>query len=278
MDEAGNVDAARASARRLRVILAGGGTGGHLYPGLAVAEALRKLARERGLALALTWSATPRAVDQRLLSGFGADYVRQPVRPMTRSPGQLWAFWRGWRASCALWRRRMATGKGVDCLVAWGGYAAGPAAYVAAKRGVPVVLLNPDAVAGKANRFLWKRADVIVTQFAAAEEGHVKALGCPIRAELMGRSRGEGAARLGVDAGLQTLVVTGASLGARTINDAVPLMMENERVRAAFTGGVGGGDSHGWQIIHLAGMAQAEAVRAGYAKWPGGRAKVTLAR
>jgi len=281
-------DSAAKATGVIRIVMAGGGTGGHLYPGLAVADALRKRVSNKGSGkreLELIWAATPRAVDQRLLAQFGEGYIRQPVQPLVKSLGKLWAFWTGWRQSCRYWAAYFAQNQ-VDAVVALGGYAAGPAAYIAAQRGIPVILLNPDALPGRANRFLLKRADVIVTQWPldpALSRGiadRVKPLGCPIRPELTGRTRAEGAARLGVDGAKKTLVVTGASLGAKTINDAVLALLEDAGMRAAFCeqpkGGIPNGtnESANWQIIHLTGMDQADAVRAAYARFPDVRVKV----
>jgi len=254
----------------VRIVMAGGGTGGHLYPGLAVAEAVER--RAEGGNLEIIWAATPRAVDQRLLAKFGERYVRQPVKPLVLSLGKLWGFWRGWRETCGYWERYFAANR-VDCVVALGGYAAGPAAHVAAKRGIGVVLLNPDALPGRANRFLLKRADVVVTQWAFIGAGEdlarrVRILGCPIRRELVGRPREDGAKRLGIEPGLQTLAITGASLGAKTINDAVVELLEDSEVRRAFEAG------GAWQIVHLSGMEQAAEVRAAYAQYPQVRGKV----
>lgn len=265
---------AAAGVGTLRVVMAGGGTGGHLYPGLAVADALT--ARTGGN-VELLWAATPRPVDQRLLSKFGDHYIQQPVQPLVKSVGKLWGFWKGWRDSCAYWNHYLREND-VHCVVALGGYAAGPASYVAAKRRIPVVLLNPDALPGLANRFLLKRADVVVTQwplgthYQSSIRGRAKALGCPIRPELVGRSRTEGAARLGIDASLRTLVVTGASLGAKTINDAMVSLLDDVMIREAFEGD--SRDEPGWQIVHLSGMDQADAVRKAYARFPNVRVKV----
>ncbi len=269
---------AASGPRTLRVVMAGGGTGGHLYPGLAVAEALEAQAAAQGVGIELIWAATPRPVDQRLLTKFGEHYIKQPVQPLVKSVKKLWGFWRGWSESCAFWRTRVERGE-VDCVVALGGYAAGPAAYVASKaRGarVPVVLLNPDALPGLANRFLLKRSDVVVTQWplgAAYQQslkGVVKPLGCPIRPELVGRTRAEGARRLNIDPERRTLVVTGASLGAKTINEAVLKLLEDPAAREIFERR----DASGWQILHLAGLDQAADVRLTYAAWENIRAHV----
>ncbi len=263
----GQSRAVRKGTAMLRIVMAGGGTGGHLYPGLAVAEALRARVAAAGGDVELIWAATPRAVDQHLLSGFGDLYVKQPVQPLLKSVKKVMGFLKGWRQSCALWKQRFSAEK-VDCVVALGGYAAGPAAYVASKRGIPVVLLNPDALPGLANRFLLKRSDVIVTQWPLGAEyrrglrGVVKPLGCPIRAELLGCTREEAAAKLGVDPSKKTLIVTGASLGAKTINDAMLVLLGDLQVRAAFA------KTASWQIIHLAGLDQAALVKKAYARWP----------
>jgi UDP-N-acetylglucosamine--N-acetylmuramyl-(pentapeptide) pyrophosphoryl-undecaprenol N-acetylglucosamine transferase len=192
----------------------------------------------------------------------------------------LWVFWTGWRQTCQYWADYFQKQR-VNAVVALGGYAAGPAAHVAAKRKIPVVLLNPDALPGRANRFLLQRATVVITQWPldpALSRGiaqRVKPLGCPIRPELTGRTRAEGAARLGVDGSKKTLVVTGASLGAKTINDAVLAMLEDAGMRGVFGDPPKGGTPNlDWQIVHLAGMDQADAVRAAYAHFPNVRVKV----
>jgi UDP-N-acetylglucosamine--N-acetylmuramyl-(pentapeptide) pyrophosphoryl-undecaprenol N-acetylglucosamine transferase len=266
-----------ASSETLRVVMAGGGTGGHLYPGLAIADALKARAEASNRSIELLWAATPRTVDQRLLSGFGENYIKQPVQPLVKSIKKIWPFLQGWRQSTSFWAKTFSEKK-VDCVVALGGYAAGPAAYVAARRGIPVILLNPDALPGLANRFLLKRSNLIITQwpleksFTRNLKGEVKALGCPIRPELTQRTREEAAELFGFDPAKRTLVITGASLGAKTINDAFLVLLADQTIRSAFE--TGEGDREAWQIIHLAGVEQADAVRAVYAKWPNVKARV----
>ena len=256
--------------RTVRVIMAGGGTGGHLYPGLAVAEALQKRLGEH---LELVWAATPRPVDERLLGKYGTAYVKQPVQPLVRRISKLLGFWNGWRETCTYWKQDFTEHK-ADLVLALGGYAAGPAAYVAGRFGVPVALLNPDALPGMANRFLLKRADRIFTQWdlpahlRAKIHGRVMAAGCPIRGELDGRTREEGARRLGLDPAKRTLVVMGGSLAAKTINDALMVLLGDQEVGSALVGSGGPGSSTpggvAWQVIHLAGAEQSSDVRAVY--------------
>jgi UDP-N-acetylglucosamine--N-acetylmuramyl-(pentapeptide) pyrophosphoryl-undecaprenol N-acetylglucosamine transferase len=262
---------ASGSAKPLRIVMAGGGTGGHLYPGLAVADALQSQAAAMQQSIDLLWAATPRTVDQRLLARFGEHYIRQPVQPLHKSLSKLWPFWQAWKQTCGYWSEQFATRK-PDCVIALGGYAAGPAAFVAAKVGIPVVLLNPDALPGMANRFLLKRADLIISQWPLAKmytkhlKGVVKALGCPIRPELSRRTREEAAKILQLDPAVRTLVITGASLGAKTINDAFLALLADPAIRHAFE--TGAQNSSQWRIIHLAGIEQAEAVRVAYARYP----------
>ncbi len=278
MMQSGGLAAGRAvptkATKLLRVVMAGGGTGGHLYPGLAVADALRARAESMRLELELIWAATPRAVDQRLLSQFGEQYVKQPVQPLVKSVKKLMGFLERVAGELSIFGRRDLGVRRWIVWWRWGVMRRGRRRMWVAKRGIPVVLLNPDALPGLANRFLLKRADVIVTQWPLGAnyrkglKGVVKPLGCPIRPELMDRTREEAAGSLGIDGLKKTLVVTGASLGAKTINDAMLVLLGDSQVRAAF------GEEGRWQIVHLAGLEQAEAVRKAYSRWPGLSAKV----
>ncbi|MEI8195597.1 MAG: UDP-N-acetylglucosamine--N-acetylmuramyl-(pentapeptide) pyrophosphoryl-undecaprenol N-acetylglucosamine transferase [Phycisphaerae bacterium] len=283
---AGVPPAVEHTGRVVRIVMAGGGTGGHLYPGLAVAEALEQECANTG-GVELIWAATPRTVDQHLLSGFGNRYVKQPVQPLVKSLSKMWGFWRGWQKSCAYWKTYFREQK-VDAVLALGGYAAGPAAYMAGKQGIPVGLLNPDAVPGLANRFLLKRAARIFSQWPLDETmthgipGQVLPLGCPIRGALTQRSRTEGAAKLGLDPARPTLVVCGGSLAAKTINDAMLALIADANVLAALRGenqeglppsqaaAAAAGGSGIWQILHLAGSAQAADVKKAYEPIKGG--------
>ena len=244
------------------VIMAGGGTGGHLYPGLAVAQQLDQLLSSTGQELKIAWAATPRKIDQRLLGAAGADYIQQEVQPFFTNPLKWPAFYSAWQKSCRYWREFFAQHQ-VAAVLALGGYAAGPASYEAAKRNIPVGLLNPDALAGRANRFLMGRADIIFSQWSMGKSvekyaDRIQVAGCPVRASLVRMNRAVAAEKLALDPDRKTLVVTGASLGAQTINHAIPILLSDSEIQHLLNGA---GDSR-WQILHLTGLDHAAEMQA----------------
>jgi UDP-N-acetylglucosamine--N-acetylmuramyl-(pentapeptide) pyrophosphoryl-undecaprenol N-acetylglucosamine transferase len=129
----------------------------------------------------------------------------------------------------------------------------------AARAGIPTALLNPDALPGRANRFLARSVDLIFAQWAETAEhlprsAEVVVAGCPVRPEFNSAVRAKGIERFGLDPDRKTLLVTGASQGARTINEAVLANVELL-------------DSHtDWQVLHLTGERDYEEVRDVYGR------------
>jgi UDP-N-acetylglucosamine--N-acetylmuramyl-(pentapeptide) pyrophosphoryl-undecaprenol N-acetylglucosamine transferase len=238
------------------VILAGGGTGGHLYPGIAVADALVK----RDPSFKPLFLCTERELDRTILGNTAFDFVPQPIIPPVRTVSGLLKFWSAWRATGELVRQVLKSH--APCFVlGLGGYAAGVAVKVGAAKGLPAAILNPDVIPGKANQYLMPRCRAVFCQYdetrnhvGASRRPKLRITGCPIRADIRSLPTRESAAgRLGLDLSLNTLVVTGASQGAQTVNDAVLKSLESVRLR-------------GWQVLHLAGKDHASAVHAGYKK------------
>ena len=141
-----------------------------------------------------------------------------------------------------------------------GGFAAGPLVRVAAGRGVPTALLNPDAIPGKANRYLARRVGTIFAQFPQTVQrfepscrAKVRVVGCPIRSSVTRGERRESLAALGLREDRRTLLVMGGSLGAETINQAA-LGCVGLMARLA----------QRWQVLHITGMGKAEQAAAVY--------------
>ncbi|MGH7178516.1 MAG: UDP-N-acetylglucosamine--N-acetylmuramyl-(pentapeptide) pyrophosphoryl-undecaprenol N-acetylglucosamine transferase [Tepidisphaeraceae bacterium] len=236
------------------ILFAGGGTGGHLYPGIAVAQALSEI-RSDAKPLFLC---TTRAIDSTILRPSGFEFIEQPIVPPVHSASGLLRFWKSWRDTKDLVRRILRERKPAAVL-GLGGYAAGVAVKVAASRGVKTAILNPDVIPGRANQYLMRYARAVCCQFEETRRRVSESLrsrltitGCPIRRDLLALpARAEAAARLGLDTNLNTLVVTGASQGAATINQAMLAL-------------VGTIQWQGWQILHLSGADHASAVQTGY--------------
>ena len=250
------------------VVMAGGGTGGHIYPGLAVTDQLQRLLAPTGQKLNIIWAATPRKIDQRLLSATGSAYIQQSIKPFSTNPIKWPAFYLAWHQTCRYWQSFFSENH-VAAVLALGGYAAGAVSYEAAKRNIPVGLLNPDALAGRANRFLMGRSDVIFAQWsmddvAARYADRIQVVGCPVRSTLTRMNRDIAAEKLGLNADRKTLVVTGASLGAQTINHAIAILLNDPEIRHLLNGS--GGTR--WQILHLTGMEHARELLALAPRWP----------
>lgn len=225
-------------------LFAGGGTGGHLYPALAVAgELVRRQPSAR-----VVFACSNRPIDRQILDGQPYGVVAQPVRPLPRGPRGWWGFWQAWRESRGLAGDLIADLK-PRAVLGLGGFAAGPVVHQAARAGIPTGLLNPDAVPGRANRFLARRVDVIFAQyrstiasFPAALAGKVRVVGCPVRAELLNASREQAMAFFALDAARRTLVINGGSQGAATINETA-LLLEDDLEPLASS----------WQVLHITG-------------------------
>lgn len=240
------------------IVLAGGGTGGHLMPGIAVAQALDRLTRTPpGEPYRVVMAVTGRPIDRIVQDHWQIDTLVQPVQPLVKSPVGLLRFVRGWWGSMAMCGRFCDTHT-VAAVLGTGGYASLPMLRTAWKRGIPTAMLNPDAIPGRANRHALVQCRRVYAQWPVTAD-HADAgdrmlvCGCPVRDEVRTADRGAGYAHFGLDAHRKTLLITGASQGAANINNAVIAVLDLL-------------DAHAdtWQILHVAGPDKLEAVRAAY--------------
>lgn len=235
----------------LNLIFAGGGTGGHIYPALAIAEEAVRLDR-RVVAHVLCSS---RRVDKEILGRESVAHSSLPAQPPSISPRGLVRFALTWVPSVALTRlvleEHLRTGPTV--LVAMGGFVCPPAVKGAQREGVPVVLVNLDAVPGKANRWVAERAERVFT--ATGVEQGWPVVGPIVRPGLIEPSSPSFARRrFRLDEQARTLLITGGSQGARSINELMMHLLAHHA--GAFAG---------WQVIHQTGGQHDPApVRAAY--------------
>lgn len=205
------------------IVLAGGGTGGHVYPLIAVAEALRTLLPE----LRIVFVGTERGLETRIVPEHGFELELVEVRPI-RGFGVSGALRGVWCAMRALPSSRALLEKLEPCAVLTvGGYAAGPVSLMARRLQIPVGLLEPNAVMGLANRWMAPFVQRAYTAFSPVERhftsSKVRRTGVPIRA---GFSR----APYVLTARPRRVLVLGGSQGARTLNERVPLALGQQSV------------------------------------------------
>ncbi len=222
----------------MTVVFAGGGTGGHLYPAIAIADALR--ARSANVAFI---GAADR-LEATIVPKAGYPLYTIAGRSLPRS------------LSLDIFRTIAANAKGIvqslrllaaqrpDLVIATGGYVCFPVALAARIRRLtrssraPLVLLEPNAAPGLTNRLLAPIVDEVWRSI-------------PIRASLRSLpARTEAAARLGLEPSLRTLVAMGGSQGARTINDAILGLIAADAMPP------------GWQLLHLTGDRDYERIAA----------------
>jgi len=249
------------AARARTFLLAGGGTGGHLYPGLALAEAISaRLASEPPAKF--IYLCSDRAVDRAILTEAGVEMLATPARPVGLKPLALWRFARSWGPSVRLGRsliaRERAAGREV-AMIATGGFVSAPMAQAARAERVPLTLLNLDAVPGRANRWIARFADRVFTSLPVAPQ-HARRVAkwttvAPVvRASArLSMSQADARRALGLELDRPVLLVTGASLGAKSVNDFL----------AAFAASAPG--LRGWQVLHQTGQGDWSALRAAYA-------------
>ena len=237
------------SARALAVVIAGGGTGGHLYPGIAVArEIVRRVPDAR-----VSFAGTTQGLEARVVprEGFELDTIRsaglkgKSLGSRVRGLGLL--------APSALDAWRLLTRRRPDVVIGVGGYSAGPIVLLAALRGLPTVVLEQNAVPGLTNRLLarWVRAAAVAyEQTLPFFHGKGFVSGNPVRPEFFDvpASPADRGSRPG-----ERVLILGGSQGAHAINVAVVAAApELARTRP------------GLELVHQTGEADLVPVRDAY--------------
>ena len=231
----------------MRVLLAGGGTAGHVSPLLALADRLvADDASTRVLALG-----TATGLEARLVPARGYDLHEVPRAPLPRSMG-LDVFRTPGRLAAAVKAAGQAINRvDAEVVVGFGGYVAAPA-YLAARRArVPIVVHEQNSRPGFANRLGARLTRWVAVSFPGTPLRHAVRTGLPLRPEIVSldraASRENARDSFGLKTDLRTLLVFGGSLGAQRLNDVVPSIAADLAARDV-------------QVLHVSGAGKDVAV------------------
>jgi UDP-N-acetylglucosamine--N-acetylmuramyl-(pentapeptide) pyrophosphoryl-undecaprenol N-acetylglucosamine transferase len=238
-----------------RVMVVGGGTGGHLFPGIAVVEELRR----RNPQVQVMFVGTERGIENRVLPRLGEKLSLVDVRPwLGRSPLQL-------ARNVAILPKAVAQATGLlrqwkpQLVLGLGGYTAGPVLMLAAAMRIPTALLEQNAHVGLTNRLLSNtvgRAYLTYAQTLAqfgAAKGRV--LGNPVRRAFVEAAQMAMNDPAGMEARARRVLVLGGSQGAKTLNDVVPAALALASLA-----------SQNVSVLHQTGESMVEPVKARYAE------------
>ena len=206
----------------MKVIISGGGTGGHVYPAIAIANALK----EKGVKDILFVGAKGK-LEMEKVPKAGYEIEGLDIQGFHRTRK-----WRNilfpWRLLKSLLKARKIIDKfGPDVVIGVGGYASGPLLRMAQSKGIPTVIQEQNSYPGITNKLLAKRADKIFVAYDRMErffdQQKMRVTGNPVRTDLVDLkdSRMEAFQHFGLDPERKTIFLTGGSLGARAINKAV---------------------------------------------------------
>jgi UDP-N-acetylglucosamine--N-acetylmuramyl-(pentapeptide) pyrophosphoryl-undecaprenol N-acetylglucosamine transferase len=249
MTEYGGMTEAGPRVRARSVVLAGGGTAGHVEPALAVADALRL----DGQPVRITLLGTAAGLEARLVPARGYELATIPRVPLPRRltkelltvPARV----RGAVRAAGEVLDRVAA----DVVVGFGGYVALPAYLAARRRRIPIVVHEANPLPGLANRVGARLTRSVATSWPDTKLAHAELTGIPLRPAILelDREADRAAARhtYGLDTDRPTLLVFGGSQGARRINEAV--VAAAPAITAA-----------GVQVLHAAGAGGYETARA----------------
>ncbi|MEN6576715.1 MAG: UDP-N-acetylglucosamine--N-acetylmuramyl-(pentapeptide) pyrophosphoryl-undecaprenol N-acetylglucosamine transferase [Phycisphaerales bacterium] len=234
---------------------AGGGTGGHIYPLLAVAEQIRQKQPDAEI----HFFHSTRAVDERVFDKTGFGRTALPASGLYMHPGKFLRFVLTFQQSYKIATKVIAQ-RSNPVVIGAGGFIAGPVCRAGRRLGVPVAMLNVDIIPGRANRLSGRWADEIFMQFEeskgyfAGSRAGLRVVGCPLRDGFAHPDANKAIADLGLDAAKKTLLVTGASSGSARINEAICRLLPKLEAFA-----------DRWQIVHLTGLDNFKTVQEGYA-------------
>jgi UDP-N-acetylglucosamine--N-acetylmuramyl-(pentapeptide) pyrophosphoryl-undecaprenol N-acetylglucosamine transferase len=207
---------------QMKVAIAGGGTGGHIYPAIAVVECLRAA----DASLDVVFVGTRRGLERGIVPSLGYRMRHIAARPLPSKKdarlvaaalyalvGLVQSFW-------------VLLAERPSVVVGTGGYASGPLVFAAMLAGVPTLLIEPNVIPGRTTMMLAGFVDRIALGFQESVKyfrkgTNLRVTGVPVRSTLLAPRREDGIKRFGLDQGRRTVLVFGGSRGAHSINRAI---------------------------------------------------------
>ncbi len=211
------------SKKQLKVLVSGGGTGGHIFPALSIANEMR---RRHPDAKILFVGAEGR-MEMEKVPAAGYNIIGLPVSGFDRKH-----LLRNFKVLARLFKsmtlaRKILKDFKPDIAIGVGGYASGPMLKEAQKQGIPTLLQEQNSYAGVTNKLLASKADCICVAYEGMErffpEDRIVLTGNPVRRNLLdcGATPEQARQAMGADPNKKTILIIGGSLGARTINNAI---------------------------------------------------------
>lgn len=212
----------------IKVLISGGGTGGHIFPAVSIANALRR----HDPSTKILFVGAENRMEMERVPAAGYEIVGLPVAGFDRK-----RLWRNVPVLFKLAKSMMRARKILkrfkpDIAVGVGGYASGPMLKAAQRAGIPTLIQEQNSYAGVTNKLLAKNAKAICVAYEGMERffpaDKIKITGNPVRADIVNAKIEKSEARraLGLPADKPVVLVVGGSLGARTINESVAAALD----------------------------------------------------
>ena len=220
-------------SRRPKVIISGGGTGGHIFPALSIANAIKR--RDPDAEILFVGALGRMEMERVPAAGYpieGLPVAGFDRKRLWRNFGVLWKLWKSLRKA-----RRIVRDFKPDIAIGVGGYASGPVLKEAQRRGVPTLLQEQNSYPGVTNKLLAPKANAICVAYEGLDRffppEKIIMTGNPVRKDLEDctLTREEAKKELGFDPSRPLILSVGGSLGARTVNEAIAASLD--RIKAS---------------------------------------------
>lgn len=249
--------------RHKRIIISGGGTGGHIFPAIAVANALKSI----DSSIEILFVGAEGKIEMEKVPAAGYRIIGLPVSGLIRKISLRNLVVLKNLARSIFMARKIISEFKPDVVVGVGGYASGPVLRVAGRRGIPTLIQEQNSYAGVTNKLLARRASAICVAYEGMERffpaDKIIMTGNPVRQEISGMKakREEGLTFFGLKSDKKVLLVLGGSGGAGTINSSIQEGLEMLR-------------KAGIQLIWQTGKYYYEKIRTGIGELPEGSCMV----